>query len=228
MTSTLPLLRLLQITDSAFPVGGFAYSHGLEWLAARRIISGEQGVGSVLDAYLRQVGGGQWFPAARAACDAKTERQTVRADTALDASIASSGERDASRAMGERLLSTAADGIAGRCPARYRELVHAGSAPGHYPIAFALVARDEQVGRREVLSALGLTMASSITQAAIRLGLIGQAAAVRLVAASSVTIDEQAERVLAAQPRRVFGAFAPGLEVATMLQPNLPFRMFAS
>ena len=32
------LLRLLQVTDSSFPVGGFAYSHGLESLAANERI----------------------------------------------------------------------------------------------------------------------------------------------------------------------------------------------
>ena len=45
---TLPLLRLLQITDSAFPVGGFAFSQGLEWLVQHGWVDCEADVAAVL------------------------------------------------------------------------------------------------------------------------------------------------------------------------------------
>ena len=100
------LLRLLQVTDSSFPVGGFAYSHGLEWLAANERI-GERELAGLVEAYVRQAGGGQWMPAALAALRALSLPALLRTDDALDASIAAAGEREAGRAMGERLLVAA-------------------------------------------------------------------------------------------------------------------------
>ena len=80
----------------------------------------------------------------------------------------------------------------------------------------------------DALAALGFTMITSITQAAVRLGLIGQSAATRLAAHSSEHLDSVVAAVIARHGRRTFGAFTPGLEVATLLQPTLNFRMFAS
>jgi len=47
MTASLPLLRLLQLTSPALPVGGFAYSRGLEW-AVERSVRDEASAGSWL------------------------------------------------------------------------------------------------------------------------------------------------------------------------------------
>jgi urease accessory protein len=108
------------------------------------------------------------------------------------------------------------------------EAVRSGISPGHLPIAFAVAARDSGLDLAGSLAGLGFTMITSITQAAIRLGVIGQAAAARLVATSSEHLDAVVASVISGPQRRTFGAFTPALEVATLLQPTLTFRMFAS
>ena len=52
----LPLSIVLQISDSAFPTGAFAYSNGLEALARAGKFPGMASLESYLDAYLRQAG----------------------------------------------------------------------------------------------------------------------------------------------------------------------------
>jgi urease accessory protein len=52
----LPLSILLQIADSAFPTGAFAYSNGLEALARAGKFPDAEALESYLDAYVRQAG----------------------------------------------------------------------------------------------------------------------------------------------------------------------------
>ncbi len=230
MNSVLPTLRLLQIADSSFPVGGFAYSHGLEWLASQQRPS-EADLAALLAGYLEQVGGGQWLPAALAARRAGSLAPLLHGDEALDASIAAMGEREAGRAMGERLLAGAADAFpsvaAGRTQAMLAA-VRGGETPGQYAVAFGAVANDHEVGEPEMLAALSFAMASSITQAAVRLNLIGQGAAGRLIAGAAPRIDRLVAATIARKRGLRLGAFTPALDVAALLQPSLKFRMFAS
>lgn len=221
------LLRLLQVTDSSFPVGGYAYSHGLEWLAANGRM-GERELGPLIDAYVRHAGGGQWLAGAFAAREAATTARLLRIDDALDASIAAAGEREAGRAMGERLLVAASAAFGGETTNAFLAAVREGRTPGQYPAAFGCIAREAGVAAADALGALGFAMAASLAQAAVRLGLIGQAAATRLVTGAEPAIAETTAAVLAVGPHHRFGAFTPRFDVAGTLHPTLPFRMFAS
>ncbi|MCC7363994.1 MAG: hypothetical protein IT303_06450 [Dehalococcoidia bacterium] len=222
----LALLRLLQVADSAFPVGGYAYSHGVEWLVHQRRVTGEADLAPVLETYVRQVAARQWFPAALAAHRARSIAAVLRADDWLDASIAPTPEREAGRAMGERLLATAAP-LAGPRTELLAAAVAAGRSPGQHAVAFAALAHDTGAPPEAMLAALGTTMVTSITQAALRLGVIGQAAAVRLHAATGPALAAAVESAAAAPARRP-GAWSPLFDVAAALQPTLQFRMFAS
>ncbi len=226
--SLVPLLRLLQVTDSAFPVGGYVYSHGVEYLARRGRVVDEVDVAGVLSAYIAQCGGSQWFPAAADVYRAKDTLPMVRADQMLDASLSVAGERDAGRAMGERLLANAANAFPGERTAAFSAAVASGLAPGQYATVFAAVATDAGVDITATLAALGSTMVASITSAAVRLGVIGQDAATRLAANAASDIDTAVTSALARPPRRLYGAFTPGLDLAGLLHPTLEFRMFAS
>lgn len=224
--STLPLLRLLQITDSSFPVGGFAFSHGIEWMAQQASLT-EENLRAIVDAYVRQSGGGQWLPSAAAAYGAAATSVALRADRLLDLSMAVKGEREAGRVMGDRLLLTAADALPGPRTLAHLEAVRVGAAPGQFAVAFGLVAADHGAPLDATLAALGSTMVMSVVQAAVRLGAIGQGAATRLAAGATDAIDG-AVRTAMTHRQRLVGAFTPGLDVAGLRHPTLPFRMFAS
>ncbi len=221
------LMKLLQMTDSSFPVGGYAYSHGLEWLARQRAL-GEADLDAVLAAYVDQVAFGQWLPAARLAHRSTSTKAVVRCDRRLDASILAEGERNAGRAMGERLLVAASETFGGERTATLLREVRQGHAPGQYAVAFGAAGQDAGVEARQLLTFLAFSMLNSIAQAAVRLGLIGQAASARIVARAGESVEARVVTLLATRPAARFGAFTPGLDVAGILHPTLPFRMFAS
>lgn len=225
-----PLLRLLQITDSSFPTGGFAFSHGVEWLTQRAGVTGETGIRALLQAYIDQSVTRQALPAALAAMRASGPGALHRVDERLDASFAAAGEREAGRIMGERLLAGAVGAFEEGPHARaLLDAVRAGNCPGQYAVAFGAIARDQRVPALDALTALGFSMLLSVAQAAVRLNVIGQTASARLVARAEPQLDHGIAQVLATPGSRLaLGTFTPGLDVAGVLHTTLQFRMFAS
>ncbi|MGD9935320.1 MAG: urease accessory protein UreF [Dehalococcoidia bacterium] len=227
-SSSLPLLRLLQIADSSFPAGGFAYSHGLEWLEQAGLVATEDDLAALLRAYVSQAAGRQSLPAALRCLLARSVAGMVAVDRRLDASILSSAERDSSTATGRRLLQEASVTFGGHRTRQLHAAVSETRSPGHFAVAFGCVASDHGVDPRAALAALGFTIINSITQAAVRLGLIGQRAALRVATEGTDTLDATVDRVLSQRPPSSYGAFLPAVEVATTRHHTLPFRMFAS
>ena len=217
----LALLRLLQICDSAFPVGGFAYSHGLDWLTHEGIVRDEASLAALLDTYVDQCAGRHWLPAALAAHGSTTGGMLKRIDRRFDLSFASPVERDASRSMGRRMRTESSTAFGFEADGE-------GSHAEHFAVVFGDCARRCGVEERAALNGLAFTMVQSVIQAALRLGFVGQSAATRLAARASADIAEATQRVLASPRRMRFGAFGPGIDVASALQPALNFRMFAS
>lgn len=228
MESTLPLLRLLQVTDSAFPVGGFAFSHGIEWLVQRGGATDEARLRETLRMYVQQVVGGQALPSALAAARARSVEAVRRVDVLLDASILPEAEREAGRLMGERLLAGATASFGGLGATSLLREVQEGLSPGQYATAFGVIARDHGVPTATMLAALGSSMVGAVAQSAVRLTVIGQAAAARLIASAGPDVDVAVTSALARGRRGAVGAFAPGLDLAGLLHHTLPFRTFAS
>lgn len=229
MSAAGPLLRLLQITDSSFPTGGFAFSHGVEWLTQRAGVTGEAGMRALLIAYIDQAVARQALPAALASMRAASLEAIERVDDALDASFAAAAEREAGRTMGERLLTGAVavfgDGaLAGDLLAAVR----ASATPGQYAVSFGAVTNDHRVSEEDALSALAFSMVLSVAQAAVRLNVIGQTGSARLVAHATPQLEAAVAAALVAPRRLALGTFTPGLDVAGILHPTLQFRMFAS
>ncbi len=219
--TTLGLLELLRIADSSFPVGGYAYSHGLEWLVAERRVRSAADLATVVTPFIEQVIGAQWLPAASLAFRAGSLTALVRADHLLDASVAAAAERNAGRAMGRRMVElTPVD-------AEYRAQVQSGQAPGQFAVVLGAAARELRAAEAWMLAALAHSMVSSLTQASVRLGVIGADAAARVVASSLPSLEAAVQSVLGQRRPRI-GSFAPLIELASLLQPTLRFRMFAS
>lgn len=114
-------LRLLQISDSALPVGGYTHSWGLEAAIDRRIVHDAGSLENWVLDWLRHTLGPLEGVVVASVCRASAvgDWPTVaQANAMLTASIAPPSIRAASREMGEQLLNLAstwawsADGVA--------------------------------------------------------------------------------------------------------------------
>src|SRR5712692_5642517 len=101
--------RLLHLCDSLFPIGGFAFSDGLEAAAARNLIRDAEELGAWLDTVLDENVGRCEGPAVALAWEAFEAGRWDRLatlDRELIALRAASAVRASSAAVGARLLKT--------------------------------------------------------------------------------------------------------------------------
>jgi urease accessory protein len=159
MTEAEARLTLLQWLSPAFPVSGFAYSHGLETAVADGRIASALDLEAWLDALLMR-GSGR--------ADAILLARVLAGDAPEDlaeiaAALAASRERwDETAAMGRAFLDTTA--ALGAAP----------SAPLPYPVAFGLRARALGLPAAEVIGAFLHAFAANLTAVAVRFVPLGQ------------------------------------------------------
>jgi urease accessory protein len=164
------LLRLLTWLSPAFPTGGFAYSHGLEWA----VESGDVTTEAALIGYIKDLltHGTLWS-------DLLLLRHAHRGEPLADLAMALCPSA-------ERRLETAAQGAAFALAATAwptPALQNWGDAPLPYPIAIGILAAAQNVPEDDTAIAFLHATTANLISAAIRLVPLGQAAGLRAQAA---------------------------------------------
>jgi urease accessory protein len=212
------LLRLMLLLSPSFPVGGFAYSHGLEQAAADGQVSNAAGLGDWLSQLLRS--GSAWNDAAllAAAHRRAASPEELRSAAALADALAGSRERHMeSQNLGAAFISAVtASGLA---------MPHALGDVAAYPVAVGAAAAAQEIGCAETVAAYLHAFAGNQIQCAIRLGILGQAAGVRLLAALEAEIGDVALRA-AGSTLDDLGSNTIAAEIAAMRHEALYSRIF--
>ena len=176
----------------AFPVGSFAYSHGLEWAHE---------AGDVADAAMLEAWLGDLLECGSARNDAILLAYAYRATAAADwpglgeaaelgLALASSAERRLEAAtQGDAFVRAA--GQAWPCAA-LEELKRVASGSVVHPVAVGAAAAGHAVPLGDTLEAYLLGFVSNLVSAAIRLGIIGQTEGQRVIAALVPALREVA------------------------------------
>jgi urease accessory protein len=222
----MPLVALLHMCDSLFPIGAFGYSEGLEAATSEGRIRTPSDLRDWLDVCLEQSFGRADGPAVLLAWTAFNDRDWPtlrRLDAEVHALRPSSGARRASRAVGLRLAATwqrlyPHDGM--------HELVtgaQSGAFGPSLPIAFGCACASVGVDRCDAAAAFAYTRLASTISAAMRVMPIGQTDAHAQLAGVlrriPAIIDEMADRT-------EIESFAPAMDIALMNQPYLHSRLF--
>ena len=125
------------------------------------------------------------------------------------------------------MLESAAPLLASELVDRYLEGVRAGRGHGHHAVAFAVTMQAAGLASEEMLLALAATAVSGFVAAAVRLGLIGQTAAQRIVTDLHPLMIQ-----MAAEAREIplddLGGYLPLVDLAGLRQEHLAGRLFAS
>jgi urease accessory protein len=206
------LLRLLTWLSPAFPTGGFAYSHGLEWAVESGDVTNE----SALIDYIKDL----------------LTHGAPRTDTIL-LRHAHRGKNLADLAMAlcpslERRLETAAQGAAFALAAAAwpaPELQNRGESPLPYPIAIGILAAAQNVPEDDTALAFLHATTANLISAAIRLIPLGQAAGLRAQAALEATILNTAEATKTATEQNL-GTACWASDIASMRHETQYTRLF--
>ncbi len=218
----LALLKLHTFLSPAFPVGGFAYSHGLEWLIEAGAIGAADTLAGWIGALLKR--GSGWN-------DAMLFAAALRAaETGEDAELKSIADlAEALAASRERHIETMAQGRAFLeasrafdCRAAAILRAQGGAA---YPVAVAAVAAGHAIPMPIALPAFLNAVAANLVSVAVRLVPIGQSAGLSVLASLHPKILAVAERALASTLDDL-GSVTVAADIASMRHETLHTRIF--
>ena len=224
------LLRLLQLTDTAFPTGAFAHSFGLETYVARGTVDTEAALQAFITNTLLHAIAPSEGVACMIAAHAGTDWEDIvqRLDRRLTAMKAVSEFREASRSLGMRFLRTSTQLYTLPRATRYLADIDAKQLHGHMCLAYGLICHDLALPLPPALSAWFRHYCACLVSVGVRLIPLGQTAGQTLLAHLGTTIVTAVERTLG-QDMDDMTSFAPGQELAGIIHRDvLATRLYIS
>jgi urease accessory protein len=226
-------LRLLLLGDSALPIGGYSHSWGLEAAIASRRVHDPASLETWVRLWLRH-GIGPLDAVLVAACCTAAQRQDwralIRLNTVLGAAITPPSLRQASRDMGEQLLSLAAAWPWAEASVTRVRAAAAETPPTdqwHHAIAFGTLAAAAGARPVDAVAVYLHQAALGCISAGVRAIPIGHTHGQQVLARLQDEIGDLAED-FAAREAETAGSFSAAHEVFCHEQNRLYTRLFRS
>lgn len=223
-TAHLPLMAWL---SPAFPVGAFAYSHGLEWAVETGAVANAAGLAAWIDDLL-----GHGSGRSDAVVLAAAWRAAVAEDLAALAVVAELAV--ALQPSGERHLEATQQGGAFVTAARaawpapaFDALAAAWDGPVAYPVAVGVASAGHDIALQPTLEAFLLAFVANLVSAAVRLGAIGQTDGQRVTAGTLPAVRAAAAFATGSSIEDVGGA-AFRSDIASLRHETQYTRLFRS
>lgn len=220
-------LPLMVWLSPAFPVGAFAYSHGIEWAFEAGDLSDAAALENWLDALLTH--GAARNDAILFACawraGAARDHAALSSLAELALALAGSAERRLETVSQGNAFMLAA-GAAWPCDA-LDLLRRKWDGDVAYPVAVGTACAGHGVALTEALPAFLLAFVANLVSAAVRLGIAGQTEGQRITAALLPRVTALAGELQVATPDDL-GAFALRSDLAAIRHETQYSRLFRS
>lgn len=219
------LYRLMAWLSPSYPVGAFAYSHGIEWAVEDGRVRDEAALAQWIESIVRH--GAGWSDAVLFtqvfACAGDVARIAELNDFAV--ALAPSRERHLeTTAQGAAFIKATADAWPWPDIAALKEAIGAVVA---YPVAVAACAQAHGIAREQALHAYLHGFAANLVSAGVRLIPLGQSAGQRVLAGLEGAITETADAASCADMDDV-GGIAVLSDIAAMQHETQYTRLFRS
>jgi urease accessory protein len=216
--SDLSLLRLLQLADSAIPIGTLSHSFGFEALLDSQTFTVES-LPELMRTYLEETMLLEAVFCRAGYRQAFDEYALDELDTLLSARKPARETREASLVLGRRFCRLVSAWMK-------QGLVPANSEM-HYAIAFGVACRKLETSEEACTLAFLEQGCASVLSGLVRLMPLGQESASLILWDLKAAIAETCERTCTLDPRQA-PCFQPALEIASMRHPRMETRLFVS
>jgi urease accessory protein len=222
-----PLARALQFGDSMFPVGGFAFSGGLESAIQKRVVTDAETLHAYARTAVEQAAMGDgiavvWAHRAAAAGDVG---ELVRIDERVYARKLSGETRTMSVRMGKKFAEMGAEVVGAPLLKTWREKIDTGATPGCYPVSLAVNFAAQGLAARDAFVVHQYGVAAMILSAALRLMKISHVDTQRILYRLDAGADAAYEAAAAARLSDMAG-FAPLTEILAAVHVKAHVRLF--
>ncbi len=221
------LVRALQFGDSVFPVGGFAFSGGLESAIQKRVVTDTASLEAFTRTALEQaaLGDGIAIVAAHHAAKTGDVDALARIDRQVYARKLSSEMRTMTVRMGKKFAEMGAEVIGAPLLAAWRAKINTGDTPGCYPVSLAVNFAAQALPARDAFVVHQYGVASMILSAALRLMKISHVDTQRILYRLDAGADAAYEAAAAARLEDMAG-FAPHTEILAAVHVKAHVRLF--
>ena len=231
MTPTKPqaLLRLLQLTSPALPVGAYSYSEGLETLVEQQVIATPESMVAWLDQELAH-----GMVAIDAAAVGLVHGLAIALEFPCTDAIAainhqlsalrdSEETRQQSWAMGRSLVR-----IATHLHPDLQPWFSAVDSPCNFAVAFALVAAHWEIDPQSTVLGYLHSWAANLITSAVKLVPLGQTVGQEMLLGLYPVLEKTSDRCLAVQGLEDLSLSSWGTSLATLQHEALYTRLFRS
>lgn len=223
-------MALLQLCDTALPIGAFAFSNALETYTQQGLITDASTLQEWLETLLPHgVSGGHLLPVALAhrAASPADWHQLVRLDQQLTAMKHARELREASVKTGQGLLRLARQVWPGALLEHLHALQQGGELAAHHALVLGVLGRVLGWDERLSVEAAGYQWLSGMVSAALRLLPLGQLAGQRLLATLLASLPPIAAAIRH-QGWEDLSSAVPELDIRAMQHETLYSRLFQS
>lgn len=221
------VMRLLEFTDSAFPVGTFSFSNGLETAAERGLVHDA----ATLEKYTQDIARQAAFTDGIAALHAFRSYNLdyyegiVNADRQAILCKMNAEARLMTRRMGKKLAELSKHIFPDETVALWLDEINSERTPGTYPVAQGIVFAACGIGERELFCSHQYGVLNMVVSAALRCVRVSHYDTQRILFRAAGRMDDLYDRVREMEFADMF-TFVPQIDILASLHEKGTQRMF--
>lgn len=221
------IFHLMQLCDSALPVGGFSFSCALESAVAQGVVYNEVTLQKWVQTILRQTLFSDGVAALHAFRNVENHEELLRTDRELYIRKPSCEWRTMSSRMGRKLSELGTKILSASALDAWQRDILQGVTPGTYAVTQGVLFSLCGATERELFAAVGYGTSSMLTGAALRLMRITHYYTQQLLFMLAREVEELFDEVTQMRLEQIHG-FAPLLDILASMHERGKERMFIS